>query len=294
MGWVKVRVEHAGKPVSAASVLATTPAGPREIILSPDLRGEAKFFGLPFGQVKISAKYSFGGETKSTAPQLLDLKKEGADTPELIIAIPDPVETLGAPEKAAASMAPAKEEPSSNIAGKILGYLLGLLFAVGAGYGILKLVQRNEKQIAGGLGKLGVHVPTDEELNPDQGNNPVIPIKPAPVQPIVLDPVAPIDQAIPPISMVANPRLVGADGSTLLIAEGGGVVGREATSSFPVPQDSVSRQHARISRSGDSVIVADLGSTNKTFVNGVPISGDTTLQPGDSVQFGTAQFRYEV
>lgn len=296
-GWLTVRVEHKGEAVAGASIVAAVGKVTREKILTPESKGEVKFFGLPLGEARVSAKYSADGETKTSNAQVVTLMSDGRDPPRMIVSIADEVETIaaGTAKPAADKGSPrAKEVPEASVFGKILGYLLGLLAAVGIGYGLLKLVQKNENQIKGHLGKLGVHVPTDEELNPDQGNNPVIPIKPQPVQPIVLDPVAPIDQGVAPISMIANPRLVAADGSVLMIGEGSGVVGREGTAEFPVPQDSVSRQHARIARQGDSVVVSDLGSTNKTYVNGSPISSDTVLHPGDSVQFGTAQFRYEV
>ena len=37
----------------------------------------------------------------------------------------------------------------------------------------------------------------------------------------------------------------------------------------------------------------DIGSTNGTFINGTKVSAEMILSPGDSVQFGSVQYRYE-
>jgi FHA domain len=55
----------------------------------------------------------------------------------------------------------------------------------------------------------------------------------------------------------------------------------------------VSRRHAVLRRSGDSVVVEDLDSTNGTFVNGEKIRGSITLGPGDQVRVGQTQLEIE-
>ena len=70
------------------------------------------------------------------------------------------------------------------------------------------------------------------------------------------------------------------------------VIGRDrsATIVFDAPGDDlVSRRHAAIRRRpGDAVAyeIADLGSSNGTFVNGVRIAAETELQPGDTIELG--------
>ncbi len=69
-------------------------------------------------------------------------------------------------------------------------------------------------------------------------------------------------------------------------------IGRE---SGPIPlafDTSVSRKHVRFSTSPNGVEVADLGSTNGTFVNGQRIT-TTTIRPGDLVKIGVTTFRVE-
>lgn len=55
--------------------------------------------------------------------------------------------------------------------------------------------------------------------------------------------------------------------------------------------DFVSRQHACIECTGSEIVVADLGSRNGTFVNGVALSGQRRpLKAGDEVRIGTSVF----
>ena len=55
---------------------------------------------------------------------------------------------------------------------------------------------------------------------------------------------------------------------------------------------SVSRRHAEVRRSGDGWILVDLGSTNGTRINGVPVT-DRRLQDGDTITVGDASLRFE-
>ncbi len=69
-------------------------------------------------------------------------------------------------------------------------------------------------------------------------------------------------------------------------------IGRE---SGPIPlafDTSVSRKHVQFATSANGVEVADLGSTNGTFVNGNRITS-TTIHPGDLVKIGVTTFRVE-
>ena len=50
-------------------------------------------------------------------------------------------------------------------------------------------------------------------------------------------------------------------------------IGRARDNEIVIENLSVSRNHARIRREGESFAIADLNSANGTFVNGVKISG---------------------
>lgn len=55
----------------------------------------------------------------------------------------------------------------------------------------------------------------------------------------------------------------------------------------------VSRRHAVLRRSGESVVVEDLDSTNGTFVNGERIRSPITVGPGDQVRVGRTTLEIE-
>lgn len=62
-------------------------------------------------------------------------------------------------------------------------------------------------------------------------------------------------------------------------------IGRECDG-LRLGDPGVSRRHVRLERAGDRILVTDLGSTNGTLVNGVPITGPTSIGPGDRVLLG--------
>lgn len=70
------------------------------------------------------------------------------------------------------------------------------------------------------------------------------------------------------------------------------VLGRGPTSDFPVPDATISRQHAELSVVGDEVEVTDLGSSNGTQVNGKKVSR-ARAKAFDTIVFGRATFRLE-
>ncbi len=76
-------------------------------------------------------------------------------------------------------------------------------------------------------------------------------------------------------------------GLAVPIDRGGFMVGRSWEAVLRLPNDGVSRFHARVERSKDGVLVlSDLGSSNGTFVNGRRLKQPQTLRHGDRVRFG--------
>jgi hypothetical protein len=86
--------------------------------------------------------------------------------------------------------------------------------------------------------------------------------------------------------------LVLADDSRVPLADGTVTIGRGPDSGVRLSDASVSRRHAEVRRSGDGWTVVDLGSTNGTRVNGVPVT-ERRLQDGDTVTVGDAALRFE-
>jgi diguanylate cyclase (GGDEF)-like protein len=110
---------------------------------------------------------------------------------------------------------------------------------------------------------------------------------------------APGEPAPPP----AGASLVFVEGEALLglrvplpgEAEREVVLGRDGGCNVVLPSDDVSRRHARIAAAaGARHVLADLGSTNGTFVNGARLAplAAVTLAPGDRIALGPFTARY--
>jgi len=71
------------------------------------------------------------------------------------------------------------------------------------------------------------------------------------------------------------------------------VIGRLPECGVVLADSNVSRRHAELRRSGDSVVLTDLGSTNGTRVNGAPIR-ERVLVSGDEVSVGSTRLIFEM
>ena len=63
-------------------------------------------------------------------------------------------------------------------------------------------------------------------------------------------------------------------------------LGRHSDNDIVLNDLSLSRFHARIERRGDRYVVVDLGSQNGVHLNGVRISGEAAIRPGDRIGMG--------
>ena len=70
------------------------------------------------------------------------------------------------------------------------------------------------------------------------------------------------------------------------------VIGRLPECAVVLPDPNVSRRHAEIRRVGDAVVVTDLGSTNGTRVNGIPVR-EQHLASGDEITVGSTTLVFE-
>ncbi|KAB2891242.1 MAG: FHA domain-containing protein, partial [Kofleriaceae bacterium] len=73
-----------------------------------------------------------------------------------------------------------------------------------------------------------------------------------------------------------------------LPADGSLVIGRSDHADLRIDDDSVSRQHARVTVKGNVITIADLGSHNGTFVNRERVTGQRQLVPGDTISIVNA------
>ena len=92
--------------------------------------------------------------------------------------------------------------------------------------------------------------------------------------------------------MVNDFRLVQSQGpqpgQTFMLDQDVLTLGRDPHNDIVINDPQVSRQHARIMRQGDLMIVENTGSTNGTFVIGMRLTGPHALANGDVIGLGDA------
>ncbi|HZC77998.1 MAG TPA: FHA domain-containing protein, partial [Ktedonobacterales bacterium] len=106
--------------------------------------------------------------------------------------------------------------------------------------------------------------------------------------------------ALPAAALAAPPTLVlvalaGAlAGARWGLAQDITTIGRDAERQVCLPHDSVSRLHAQIVRQRSGYFVADLNSSNGTFVNEAPVTEPQPLRAGDLLRCGEITLRCEL
>jgi predicted component of type VI protein secretion system len=75
-------------------------------------------------------------------------------------------------------------------------------------------------------------------------------------------------------------------GQTFMLDRDWITVGRDPSNDIVINDPQVSRQHARITRQGQMVIIEDVGSTNGSFANGMRLTGPHVLSNGDVLGLG--------
>ncbi len=70
-------------------------------------------------------------------------------------------------------------------------------------------------------------------------------------------------------------------------------IGSHPKNDVVLDDTTVSRRHATITRKPGGFELADLGSTNGTYVNGGRVSKPVALKPGDEIKFGSVRFAFD-
>ncbi|MEM8998499.1 MAG: FHA domain-containing protein, partial [Acidobacteriota bacterium] len=74
------------------------------------------------------------------------------------------------------------------------------------------------------------------------------------------------------------------------IREGVNLIGRADAAEIRIDSPEVSRQHAQITLRDGRMTLRDLGSRNRTFVNGEPLGKDAVnVMPGQRLRFGALE-----
>jgi pSer/pThr/pTyr-binding forkhead associated (FHA) protein len=127
----------------------------------------------------------------------------------------------------------------------------------------------------------------------------VVQQQPAPLDPAISAPQAPQAPAPQPQAQpqqqpagVSAGRVQMPSGERIDIANSVISIGRLPECTITLNDPNVSRRHAEI-RPGNAIVIADLGSTNGTKVNGLRIDGERVLTDGDIISLGSTHLRFE-
>jgi len=99
------------------------------------------------------------------------------------------------------------------------------------------------------------------------------------------------NQQVPPVRRLVI-RHRGQPETEVVLKPGRFMIGRAATADIRLPSPTVSRRHALLIDTGDSVEVLDLGSVNGVRVDGQRIA-ECALEPGSVVTLGDCQIEYQ-
>lgn len=301
----QITVGNAKGRVANAVVNVKAGETTRQLLLTPEDNGVATVYMLPGKQATVTVTAKVAGNEVTTDSQVLDLATEG-EIPAVTIVAPADAEVValggtppGIPQEGepvtggsgSSESSSDQTEPPRNPLQTFFNMIVALAVLGGLGYGAWWYYNNNQTKVVEAMKQAGLD-PDAKQADPT-GTLPVEPAKPAPVQKIVLDPnAAPVAVAATAPAVGKQPKLVSNTGQTHPLQEGQTTVGRE-NATLTVAESSLSRQHAELVRTGGTVTLTDLGSTNGTYVNGVKLVAPTVLNPGDTVQFGAAQFTYQ-
>lgn len=292
------------KPIESAVVHITDGLDEKHMaVITPADEGVATFFNVATGgiTVKVDAE-----NLRKTIDSDITLPDERT-TPgfQRDIKVSGDVNTLNV--KPAASKSPEKKGKSgatswANLLQTITGLaMLGVVIAV-------VLIVLRAKGITGksALKGLGVHLPDEEQIQPDPRAPAASTVDPnvcqfcgqaKDAQGMCACSVVP--GTTPTATSTAGvPRLIGSQGlyagHVFEITSDTVVVGREPDNPAALPNDATaSRRHATIFKSEGGYTIRDEGSSNGTFVNGARIT-EQRLTPGDEIQIGATKFRFEI
>lgn len=324
---VRVRVELKAndKPVAGAVVALKDKSGKAQSrVLEPTALGVVEFERVTLGSLKIEARFDDGTKVSND----LNLKTERTETvPVFKIGVSGNVPTVDVPAAATGSEAKAAspgaepEQPRSlfRTIGVIVLFLMATAITIGVLLLLVKLATKHEQPLTEAMAKMGVQLP-QASPDPDAMNMPLNTVTAA-AEPVVpegfcefcgqkKDPVTGAcactigtSPGVAGGTMTVGTltgvwRLVGLQGAyagqVFEIRDDLMVVGREVTNPIALTGDTaISRRHAQIVKQGDTLLIQDLGSSNGTYVNGMQITAETILRPGDTVQFGGSTFKVE-
>lgn len=101
-----------------------------------------------------------------------------------------------------------------------------------------------------------------------------------------------VDEAPPALVVLMGPT--GYVGKQFPLTQAESIIGRSIECQIFIDDRSVSRSHARINLAGTDVVITDMGSSNKTVVNGALLTDGQAykLKNNDQIKTGNVIFKY--
>ncbi|MCX6375663.1 MAG: FHA domain-containing protein [Armatimonadetes bacterium] len=298
-------LSSAGQPAAGAVVKLDAGDKKRQIeVLDPSSQGIVEFTDVPSGTVKLTVEYGEGKTTSQDVEIPLDREER---VPRVQIPVVGQIDTVQAAEtsgEGGRSTGTSKEPLNSGF--NFVTALIGLILFVVVVYGAVAMMRNRGAGFRRIMKRAGINLPGEPETPPA----PSEPAQAAPVDPTIcpfcgqkkdLATGACACSIVPGAATTASagetgPRLVATQGpylGSIYALDAATSIGREEPNTIVFPQDStVSRKHARIANNNGEFTIADEGSSNGTFVNGVKIT-EQVLRPGDEIQIGATRLRFE-
>jgi hypothetical protein len=103
-------------------------------------------------------------------------------------------------------------------------------------------------------------------------------------------------EAVERVGSAVRPRkaMLVVSGRRLVVPAHGAVLGRSRECDVVLEDSGVSRRHAQLLPRGEGWVLEDLQSTNGVRVNGRELEGLRRLSPGDRIELGSTEMRFEV
>lgn len=302
---------------NAASAIVTLKVGDtvQRQIIDPSSSGVAYFEDVPSGTVKIIVEYGLG----KSSTQDIDIPLERKElVPIIKVPVVGQIDTLSETQKSGAGTSPSVGAPDAGSRSKTKAStstqrnispgtaLFGIVLLAIVVYLAYRFLRNKGADVKSMLKSAGIDLP--EETNQPQGaqSSTQTPVDPT-ICPYCGTKKDPITGACActvagPGAVVTSgillPRLVvnmGPYMGTIFSIEKDVVtIGRDESNDICLSSDNtVSRRHAKITKTGGSYAIIDEGSSNGTFVNGVRVT-NAALHSGDEIQVGNTRFRFEI
>jgi hypothetical protein len=103
----------------------------------------------------------------------------------------------------------------------------------------------------------------------------------------IIEPIQPAGEATATAWLVASAGPT--KGKTFKVAAGGATIGRLPEHEVYIPDERLSREHARVDYKDGRYWLQDLGSMNGTALNGTLVTEQQALQSGDTIELGSSK-----